>query len=213
MKADELVALASAHGINLTHIGGTASDIHGIAAKRRLTHAERRQRLEQHVSLEVLPTAQGSGSRVHRRPAWSVAEVGQASCAIPRMPWLATLFSVGGDASGYPELHRGLMVVALKLATEQNWPMMVTKRSGHRGYYVAELAALVLDADRHRPLFTAAPALYALCIDVDEDIWDRSIRLWYTDLRMEYERWLGTARGIIRKWIMEESDEAPNRAA
>jgi len=212
LKHAELVTLATAHGIDLTHVGGSASNVDGIAAPRRLTAAERKARREEHLGLDVLPTASGHGSRVHRRAAWSMAEVGQAACGIPRMPWLATLFSIAGDASGYPELHRGLMVVSLKLATEQNWPMMVTKRSGHRGYYQSELAALVLDADCHRPLFATAPALYALCIDVDEDVWERNVFHWYMDVKAEYDRWLGVARGIIRGWIMEE-DEAPDRAA
>jgi len=211
LKAAELIALATAHHIDLTNVGGTASRLDGIAAPRRLTAAERKARRQSHLGLDVLPTATGDGSRVHRRPAWSVAEVGQAACGVPRMPWLATMYSIAGDSSGYPELHRGLMLEALDLAAQQNWPMKITKRGGHRDYYQAQLAALVLDADRHRPYFATAPTLYALCMDVDTDIWERYVCDWYVDLQLEYERWLGIARGIVRGWIMED-EEAPRAA-
>lgn len=212
MKASELIALATAHGIDLTHVGGTASRVDGMGAPRRLTAAERKVRREEHLGMDVSETASGNGSRVYRRPHWSVAEVGQAGCRVPRMPWLAGMYSIGGDSSCYPELHRALMAVGIHLATEQNWPMMVTKRGGHRGYYLAELAALVLDVDRHRPLFTKVPALYELCMDIDEDVWDRNVCSWYLDLKAEYERWLAKCGGIIRGWIMED-EEVPDRAA
>lgn len=207
MKADELIALATAHGIDLKHVAGAASNVFGVARQRARTPEERR------LGLQVAQTARGAGSPQYRGREVGAATVGQAGASIPRMPWLAALYSFAGDSSAYPELHRGLMLQQLKIATRENWPMMVTKRGGRRGYYQGELAALVLDVDRHRPYFAAAPSLHALCIDVDEDIWDRSVSHWYFDLTLEYGRWLAIARAYIARWIRDDGEEVPDRAA
>lgn len=202
MKAAELVALASAHGIDLAHVAGNASELHKAAAQRRPNKDERRGRIP------VLQTARGPESRSYRRPAWSVAEIGQAAQGVPRMPWLAACHSFAGDSSGYVELHRGLMLQGLNVATDENWPMAVRKRDGSRGYYHAELAALVLDVEMHGRLFLEAPALHAICIGVTDDLWEHVVIHWYASLKGEYERWLGTARGMIQKWIMDDGDRA-----
>ena len=205
MRADELIVLATAHGIDLKHLAGNASNVFGVARKRPRTPEERR------LGMPIEVTVRAAGSRSSRRHEGASAEVGQAAGGIPRIPWLAACYSIAGDTSGYAELHRALMVKELRIATDQNWPMMVTKRGGRRGYYQAELAALVLDVDRHRPMFTAAPALYALCVDVDQDIWTRSVARWFADLTLEYQRWLDISRAIIARWIRDEGEE--NQAA
>lgn len=202
MKAAELVALAAAHGIDLQHVAGNASELHKAAKQRRPNKDERLARIP------VMRTAAGSGSRVYRRPAWTGADAGHYAKDVPRMPWLAACHSFAGDSSGYPELHRGLMMESLKLATANNWPMAIRRNDGSRGYYQAELAALVLDAEMHPRMFTEAPALFALCMGVNEDMWGHVVIHWYDALHCEYQRWLGTARGIIQRWINDESDRA-----
>ena len=198
MKAAELVSLAAAHGIDLQHVAGAASDTHGVAAKRRQTKAERLDKLP------VRLTAMGPESRTYRRPAWSVAEIGQSAQGVPRMPWLAACHSFAGDSGGYVELHRGLMRQGLKIATTESWPMAIRKRDGSRGFYQAELAALVLDVEMYRPYFIAVPALYPLCVGVTDDLWDHIVSHWYSSVRDIYEQWLGTAKGIIQRWINED---------
>lgn len=199
MKAAELVALAAAHGVDLVHVAGSASNTHGIAARRRQSRDERAARIP------VLQTVRGGASRTYRPPKWHTGDYCQD---VPRMPWLAACHSFAGDSSGYAELHRGLMTVGLKIATEKTWPMVIRRHDGSRGYYQAELAALVLDADMHRRMFAEAPALYWLCVGCHQDLWDHVVVHWYDDLKAEYDRWLGTARGIIQHWINEDSGQA-----
>lgn len=195
MRADELVSLAAAHGIDLKEVAGNASDTKGVARVRARTPDERR------TGRYVEQTARGSGSRVHRRRAWTAAELGQAAQGVPRMPWLAACYSLAGDSSGYPELHRGLMAQAIRIATRENWPMRIHSKDGSFQFYVAELAQLVLDVEAHKHLFVAAPALYAICMRMEDEIWSTTMSNRYVSLRVQYERWLGTALSMIQSWL------------
>jgi len=204
LKAAELVSLAAAHGIDLTHVAGNASELHGPARKRRLSPAEIKLRKDLHIGLEVVPTAQGAGSHVYRRPTWTAAELGQAAQGVGRMPWLAACYSFAGDSTGYPELHRGLMMEALRIATAEKWPMRVIGRDGSMQFYVAELAQLVLDADAHKWIFTAAPSMYAICMRMEEEIWATTMSRRFTSLHVRYEGWLATAQGMIQRRLRHE---------
>lgn len=195
MRADELVSLAAAHGIDLKEVAGNASDTKGVARVRARTPEERRS------GRHIEPTARGAGSRVHRKRMWTAAELGQAAQGVPRMPWLAACYSLAGDSSGYPELHRGLMAQAIRIATRENWPMRVRCKDGSMQYYIAELAQLVLDVEAHKHLFVAAPALYAICMHMEEEIYATTMAHRYVSLRVQYERWLGTALSMIQSWL------------
>lgn len=194
MKAVELVALASAHGTDLRHMLESSSNVKGIAAPRR------REKGERGKGFSVLQSVKGPESRTYRRPQWCVGEAGNN---VPRMPWLACLHSFAGDSQGYVELHRGLMVLELKIATENNWPMSIRKADGSRGYYQAELATLVLDVEMYPRIFAEAPALYAACLGATPDLYDHVISHWYDSLKGEYQRWLASGLGIIQRWINE----------
>jgi hypothetical protein len=195
MRAAELLTLAAAHGIDLKRLAGNATDDRGIARKRR------RSRREIKLGMDVLETAQGVESRIGKPPAWSVAEIGIAACSVPRMPWLSALYSFACDYTHYKELHRGLMLRCIKLATEENWPMRVIDRNGDPQFYYAELAALVLDADAHKSYFIAAPALYAVYMGTSDEVWHVVLASRFLALQYQYERWLATARGMIQKWL------------
>ncbi len=200
MKADELVALAAAHGIDLVHVAGNASDLKGPARPRRRNPRELRSGIPVHM------TVQGAGSHVYRRPAWTSAELAQAAHGVPRMPWLAACYSFAGDASGYKELHRGLMHQALQISEREEWPWRVRGRDGSQRFYIAELAQLVLDVERERHLFVEWPALHAACMGVDEPVWNAMLAIRYTALQLKYERWLGVARGMIQRWLRPEEE-------
>jgi hypothetical protein len=200
MKADELVSLAAAHGIDLGHVAGNASDLQGPARPRRRNDRELRCGIPVHL------TVRGTGSRVYRRPAWTSAELAQAAIAVPRMPWLAACYSFAGDASGYKELHRGLMHQALQISEAEDWPWRVRGRDGAWRFYTAELAQLVLDGEAHQHLFVAAPCLYALCMGVDEGVWAATLAQRYGSLQGKYERWLDVARGMIQRWLRPEAE-------
>jgi len=208
LKAEDLVALVAAHGVDLQHVAGSASDTHGIARRRQRTKDERRG------GLPIRDTVIGHESRVYRRPAWSHAELGMAARDVPRMPWLAICYCYAGDSTGYPELHRGLMREALKIATRDGWSMYERDRTGQKRYApIAELAALVLDKDAHKRIFIEARAhgvvLEALCLNVPDEIWSTRYERRFDTLDQHRERWLAEARGIIQRWLREPDHNPP----
>lgn len=204
MKPVDLIALASAHGIDLQHIAGNASKTDGVAKKLRRTRSGREW------GRDIEETVTGSSSRVYRRPAWTHADTGAFSHDVPRMPWLAIRFRIAGDHGGYKELCRGLTMQALRLATRHDWPLQVKKADGSQGFYVSELAALVLDSDFHKADFDKYPILYPACVGVSPDIWEKVVVHYFDDLKSEYDRWVAVGLSIIRREIM---DEAPEEAA
>lgn len=195
MNAVDLIGLANRHGINLPYVAGLASETRGAARLRPRTPAERQN------GTEVRVAVRGAERRSRRAPIWSHAELGIASCGLDRMGWLAVQYSIGGNCDDYAELHRGLMAVELRLAQRERWPWTVVKTSGRRTWYVAELAALVLDADAHRPIFAAAPRLFAVYLDISPETWEGSVAPLYRSLANEHERWVERGKSWIQRRI------------
>jgi hypothetical protein len=204
MNAAELISLAGARGVDLTHVGGAASNTHGIAAKRVLTPKERKAAQEAHLSCEVLPTARGAGSRVYRRPHMSLAELGQAAQGVPPIPWLAAQYSFAQDASSYEKLWNVLALEAHKISRREGWAPRVRDVTGHPQFYHGTLAALVLDAEMHRAIFLAGgSALFAVYLNVDIPLWEQVLFGRYISLQVVYERWVGIALGIIQRALSQ----------
>lgn len=209
MKAAELFSLAAAPGIDLSHVGGNASNIHGFARMRRLTPLQRKLCDELKISREVVPTAHGAGSRVYRQPIWTAADLGHAMQGLERMPTLASRYSFMGDTTGYPELHRALMMEALRIAAAEKWPMRVPSRDGSMQYYIAELAELVLDVEAHKWLFAADQGMYAKCMKMEEEIYATKMAHRYTSLQLRYEGWLHAAESWVQRGLRNGPDLAP----
>lgn len=195
MNAQELVTLAATRGIDLAHVAGNASDTKGVARRRTRTLTERR------LGLHVVESAEGTETRSSRAPYYSHAELGLAAAALPRMPFLALQYSIAGHCDDFGQLHRGLMVEELALATRERWPWQVEKFDGTRGWYAQELAGLVLDADRHGPIFRESPGLYAVYLGVSEEVYRVKMEPLYRSLANEHGRWIATALGWIQRRI------------
>ena len=208
MKAEDLIALAAGHGIDLRAVAGAANNLDGIAKLRRLTPRERAAGL-----LAVAETASGSETRVSHPPAWSHAELGLAMSgpprepgkpgrprepALPRMPTLAAMYSFARDDANYGELFRGLIITAMRVCRDEAWPMRVG-RDDPPYAYVNGLAGLVLDADRHARFFAAAPMLYPIYMGVSEEVWRVRLDGKYHRLKARYDGWLDSARSHINR--------------
>ncbi len=193
MKAEDLIALAAGHGIDLRAVAGAASNLDGVARLRRLTPRERADGI-----LAVAETATGTETRVSRPPQWSHAELGIALADLPRMPTLAALHSFARDDANYGELFRGLLVTAMHLCRDDAWPMRVGRNDPPYSYVTA-LTGLVLDADRHARFFAAAPMLYPIYMGVSEEIWRIRLDGKYHRLKARYDGWLDSARSHINR--------------
>lgn len=205
MDAATLIQLGKAKGIDFTEVAGGSSNVDGIAQKRHLTRAEIKHRNEMKLSLDIQETVRGRQSRVYRRPAWSLAELGQAAQGLGLIPWTAALYSFAGAQEGYWLLWSALATEANHIARREHWPARVMSEGGHLKFYRETLAMLVLDEDIHKHLFTAAPKLYAAYMDVPTPVWDQVLVTPFGALKASYERWLNTARSVIGRWIREPS--------
>jgi len=231
MRPEELVAIASSRGTDLSFAYGNSNKTDGIARLRKRTKAELDLRIP------VRESARGTETRSYRRPAFSVAELGLAAggCTdrdravsheydaripwqrppngVPRLPWLAVRHSWGRDISNYAELHRGLATFGIKIATREHWPLTVVGDRGERFFYLEKLAGLVLDADRETLFFTSEPRLYAWVMGMSEELYPMVMARKYAMLREVYDRWIGTAAAMIRQWMMDEDFSDRRNAA
>src|SRR5437868_3748493 len=113
MKAEELVSLAAAHGVDLVQ-----------AASRCAPGGRRDATLRRHgtnghaYSVLIAPSAQranGHASRSFERQPWSLAELGQAAAGVPKVPFMAACYAFAGDVSTYWPLWSELQQTAQQL--------------------------------------------------------------------------------------------------
>jgi hypothetical protein len=192
MRAQELVALAKAHGIDLSSIPGI--DL-GATGKRG------KGRDELLAGVEVVPTAEGGGSPGARQPYRS-----SAACDLTEPPWwLAARYSFCSDRTAYWPLWWYLAYQAQRLARREDWPPRARGARGELRFYLLDLSQLVLDAQAARPLFVAAPVLFPAYMQVEPETWQQVLEPRYRSLSGCYERWLGIARG----WIGRRLEQQP----
>jgi hypothetical protein len=202
MKAEELISLASARGIDLVQaarLGGQppAADTVRIrnAAGRYFTALRQRSGLE----------AQGRGSPSHERPGWTLAELAQAAAGVSRVHFMAACYSLAGDRSVYWKLWEALHFTALRLRTRNNWPKQIRDAEGAPIFYLEQLVQLILDEDANAHLFNSAPALYAIYLRIDEQTWRRAVFERFDAVKLRYLGWIDQAMRTMQPRL-EESE-------
>lgn len=207
MKAEELMLLAAAKGVDLKRVAGGSNKDKGPTVRyRRRSEAE----LEQARGRPIYETVKGRTTIVHRFPTWSIAELGRAAAEVPRVPWLAACFSFAGDRTPavYWELHNALTFAAYRLQRRHGWSPQIVGIGGHPRFYLLELAQLVLDEDQHRHLFDSQPKLYAAYLHIEEPVWRHKIFERFDALKLRYLIWLETARGMIQAKLSTNHNDA-----
>ena len=188
--------MAGSRGIDLTYIGGTATETKGIARKRERTRLEieprktsRRPQLVARAGITV--------GRPGARPNQQAAAAG----GIKGAPWAAVRYSVAGDASCTDELHYSLFDQALRFSCRDRWAFQVPALDGHPKCYLEDLTDLVLTEDTHRHYFAGVPSLYSVCMKVSSETWNRTFEWQYATLKAKYASWIeigltGVRRGL-----------------
>jgi hypothetical protein len=203
MQAEELVALASAHGVDLAKVA-----THSVPRGPRLT---RRHGTNGHAYEELLePSAQranGKASHTWARQPWTIAELGQVATGVPDISFKAACYAFAGDRSVYWHLWTQLQHAAQQMRVRYSWPAQVRNLEGTSHFYLEQLAALVLDEDANRHLFTSAPALYWIVAGVDEATWSRAVSERFDALQRRYLGWIGEAMSIMQPRLEELAAE------
>lgn len=205
MREDQLIAMCAARGVDFQYVAGSSNNLKGEAAQtRRLTKAERLAADKSGGIPFVTKSVTGDQTRVYKKPARSEDDLGLAAENMGDPPWLAVRFTVGGDDSGYWELHRLLAKQASRLAVKEKWPGLVRDIGGIACYYQERLAELVLTEERSRWVFiAAAPSpVHAWVMNVPEPTWHQILRPKYTLLQEIYEGWWCAGRALVRRRIM-----------
>jgi hypothetical protein len=195
LNVEQLIGLANARGVDLKRVAGAATEIHGIARKRERTP------LEVGLGVDVRKTVNGRETRVHRRPAWGLAELATAAAAghVHGAPWLAVRYSIAGDASCADDLWSSLFYQATLIGRREGWPARITGLDGQYHFFRERLSELVLTVDMHRHYFDAAPVLYAVCMDVTPVVWDQVLSSPFRSLKTRYQGWIDSALAGIRR--------------
>jgi len=190
MQAEQLIALAGAHGVDF----GRAARMAAPRGKAKNLLAPRKNR------------ANGKATRPSVRPEWTVAELGQAAAGVPELPFMAACYSFAGERGNLWKLHSALFREAQALRERNNWPVEVTDFHSIQRPYLAHLAKLVLDEDASPQVFRTAPQLYAIYLGVSEKVWVKSVAERYGALQLVWLDWLGHAASIMQPRLAVEED-------
>jgi hypothetical protein len=204
VRARDLIALASARGINLQHV----AQMQAPPARSDVEWKD----FEGGRTAPVLvppPTmrARATETRSFRRPQWTQAELALAANDVPPLCFSAALYAFAGDHSGYWILWGALTDEAHRLRERRGWSAQVIGENGHPKFYLSELASLVLDEDRYQDLFRRAPLLYWVCVGVSEKIWRSTVFERFDAVRCQFQSWCDRARSMIEQRLAESSED------
>ncbi len=193
MVAEDLVALAAAHGVDLVR-----------AAKMAAKEKPKPEVVGGVLQVPPSNLAQGRETRPIERPRWSMAELGHAAAGVPRISFLAACFAFAGDRSHFWQLHAALTERATILAIESGWPLEIVDHHGIRMPYLAHLAKLVLDADANPAQFKIPTVcLHAIYLGVHRKTWEKHVEIRFLALQSIWEDWLSEAARVIQSKLSE----------
>lgn len=205
MKAQDLLTLATAHSVDIAQAARQQTH---VSRERALMQSRMRKILISNPKAQIRPeqTARCAQTHVTDHPSWTNAEAGHAAAGVSRIPWYAASFTYMDDNSAFWVLWEALMFEALRMRVRHHWSPQVKGADGHMRFYLENLTNIVLEEQRHRPIFTAAPALYAVLCGVTEDVWERTLFVRFDMIRNQYDRWLHTAIGIMNARLEEDEE-------
>lgn len=223
-RFESLFARASARSMDLKQLAGEASKIIPMSSQRR------RKFMDELFNREGAPmkeTVQGTESRSGAIATFnSTARLGHAlgggdpDRRLAGAPYLAAMYSFALDEQARAPLYSALRMKTAEIAQLEQWPERIPGVNGSPHHYQDELTALVLDVDWLKQLFYLAQTnhnvnLYAIAMDLSEEVWQTKVTHYYIRILRPYEAWLARARGHVERRLQEEFNEPerkPKRA-
>lgn len=193
-----LFSRASARSLDLKQLAGEASKIIPASSPRR------RKFMEELFGAPIKQTVKGTSTRVARKGYSPTAELGQCLAGLNEAASTAAMYSFALDGASRMPLYYWLRESAAGIARREQWPERIPGVNGAPHHYQDELTALVLDADWLKPLFHLAQSkhnvnLYAIMMDVSEEIWQTKVTHYYVRILQPYETLLAQARGYVER--------------
>jgi hypothetical protein len=200
MKAELLISISSAHGIDLERAAKMSSRekpaadvVPGKRGARVLVPPPKNR-------------VKGSETRTMVRPRWTVQEIGQASANVPEAPFRAALYAFAGAHEHLWWLHGELIGRAKMFSRLYHWPALVKDYHGIDSPYIAHLCRLVLDEDANPVYFRAAPSLYGIYMRVTDRVWEKTLEPCYREVKWAWADWLGSAARMIQAKLSEAEE-------
>lgn len=132
-------------------------------------------------------------------PELTPAEVAIAAAGLPRLPWIAALYSLAGDDSVRGPLKWALVEYLLGERERHGWAQRVERLDGTRTTFCERLIDVFLVEERRPAWFQAAPQLRALALGVEPETWRRVVMQQWQAVAAEYGRWRLDAEEHVRR--------------
>jgi len=201
VKAEELILIGNAHGVDLV----AAAQVAAKRPQRDIKFIVRNGRRIPVLLPAAMNGARGKQSPSFARPQWSMQELGVAAAGVSDLLFMAACYAFAGSQNNFWRLHAALTDEAEKMGARYQWPDTVKDIHGIAIQYREHLAKLVLDEDTHQAYFVAAPVMYSVYMNVHEVTWDRQLAERFSSLKFVWLRWLGTAASTIQSRLSEHS--------
>jgi hypothetical protein len=200
-RLELLFSRASARSLDLKQLAGEATKLIPASSPKR------RALMERLFGPNTRETVRGTSTRTVRGHS-SNAELGKSLAGLEGAPYQAAMYSFGLDGTMRLPLFRVLRERVAEIARREDWPERIIGMSGMPHYYEDELTALVLDVDWWRPIFVLAQTehnvnLYAIALDVPEEIWRLKLLPKYVRILQPFEAWKSIARSHVDRRLFE----------
>jgi hypothetical protein len=199
MRAETLISLAAAHGVDLERAARQGVPRRNVVTKRFQNGRRASILIEPPTS-----RARGAETRSSQRPTWSTHEIALACVGVPELEFRAALFAFAGARSQYWRLIDALNCEAQRLQARHEWPERVPDIHGIPIEYTRHLAKQVLDLDQHPNLFQVAPALHWIYLNTTERVWERQLAEPFNAIQFEWLRWIGSAASRIQARLRDD---------
>lgn len=195
MKAEQLLLMATARGINLD-LGRPKRDAPSMVTR---TNGEL--------------TARGTPTRSARPPEWSPREIGMAAQGMPDVSWRALCWVIGDEPRSRVYLKGALESYAADLSERECWPDRMP-----RGYcgdcgcardamrYVEDMCALAV-IEIAKPSLYSSEARRAEFFAVQEHTWTRHLSRRYQPLFERANGWYSEGVRYIQRRLNESQRE------
>ena len=134
-------------------------------------------------------------------PEWTIADVAMAASGLGSIPFAVALYSLAGDDGCWSILKRYLLECLLAERERLGWAARVDRMNGQRSRFAEELCELFLAEERRPCVFQMAPHLRAVAMQVEPEIWRRTVSHQYAYVASEYHRRLVDAEDHVKRRI------------
>jgi hypothetical protein len=193
MKAEHLLLLATARGINL-ELGRPKRDVplgHRGVPRRRVVGQDEHG---EDITIPGVLSAYGNQVRSSRQPEWSARELGMAAQGMPDIQWRSICWVIGGEEPSRMYLKGELLQLALQSKEREAWPDTIRRGNcGNCGCnrsvkYVEDLCVLAL-TELANPNLYAAESDRANFFSIAEHNWRRHVSKIYQSIYVPLHGW------------------------